>query len=306
LRADLVEVNGANFNDYARIARSDISSSNSVISWANYYKAINLANTLMFYDTEVLSKDKSFTPQMKDVVDAEALFIRSLSYFYLIRLWNQVPLVLQPSISDTNNLYIPKSPEHVVIAQILSDLLIAKDKANTTEYQTNLPYFKGRANKYSIMALLADVYLWNEQYQKCIDYCDSITNTGLFGLESTTNWFKLYNPGNSRVESIFEIQFEDSYDNQENPIYANLIPLTGAAQVRMKTQYSLLLTDIDIRRCGSRGPIWKYRGADIEGILARSLSERDANIIYYRYADILLMKAEALTEIGKCLSKEYP
>jgi hypothetical protein len=43
------------------------------------------------------------------------------------------------------------------------------------------------------MALLADVYLWNEQYQKCIDLCDEIINSGLYSLEPSTSWFNLYN-----------------------------------------------------------------------------------------------------------------
>jgi starch-binding outer membrane protein, SusD/RagB family len=296
LRADMVKI-GSLYTDYQRIARSDINPTNPAVTWSNYYNAINLANTLMFYDKQVLSKDKTFTPKMKDAVDAEALFIRSLCYFYLIRLWNEVPLVLDPSISDTGNLYLPKSPEHVVIKQIISDLLIAKDKATTTEYINNLPYFKGRANKYSIMALLADIYLWNEQYQKCIDYCDSIKNTGLFGLETTTNWFKLYNPGNSAVEGIFEIQYDDGYDNQENPIYIILVPITGSSQFTFTTQEESLFNPEDIRALYGN-PLWKYTGVDFEGFLSRSPNSRDANMIYYRYADILLMKAEALTELG--------
>jgi hypothetical protein len=83
----------------------------------------------MFYDKEVFEKDKTFTKEMMDAVDAEALFIRSLAYFYLIRLWKDVPLVLEASISDTTNLYIAKSPESVVVKQIISDLLKAKDMA---------------------------------------------------------------------------------------------------------------------------------------------------------------------------------
>jgi starch-binding outer membrane protein, SusD/RagB family len=300
LRADMAKIgSGTLFGDYQKIARSDINPTNPAISWENYYKAINLANTLMFYDQLVLDKDKTFTLEMKNFADAEALFIRSLSYFYLIRLWNEVPLVLEPSISDTSNLYPAKSSESVVIKQILSDLSIAKDMAYTTEFMNNPPYFKGRANKFSIMALMADVYLWNQQYDKCIDYCDSIINTGLFGLEPYSNWFSLYNPGNSLTESIFEIQFDDNYENQQNPINDLLIPISGSKQVSMTTQYYTLFSESDIRTCMNRTPTWKYIGVDMEGLLPRTANSRDANMIYYRYADILLMKADALTELGR-------
>lgn len=296
IRADIV-VFGDQFTNYNRIASSDISPSNSAISWGSYYKTINLANTLMFYDNEVQKKDKTFTQEMKDGVDAEALYLRSLSYFYLVRIWKDVPLVLEPSISDTTNLFLPKSSEKKVIHQIIEDLLKAKDLAYTTQFKDNPTYFKGRANKYSIMTLLADVYLWDQQYQKCIDYCDSVSNTGLFSLEPTPDeWFSIYNPGNSMKESIFEIQYDDNLDNQENPLYMQLFFNSG--QLRFGKILTTILDKEDMRAVGNLGPLWKYVGVNYNNTVTRTLSQRDGNMIYYRYADIYLMKAEAYTELG--------
>jgi len=301
LRADIVKF-GADVSvaDYVKIAGSNISESNGKIDWSGYYNAINLANTLMFYSSDVLKKDESFTQKMKDQSDAEALFIRSLSYFYLVRIWKEVPLVTEPSVSDTSNLFLKKSPESVVINQIITDLNIAKNKIGPLQYLDRPDYLKGRANKYSIMALLADVYLWNEQYQKCIDYCDSITNSGLFSLESSSTWFDLYNPGNSMVESIFEIQFDDKYDSQENPLYYSVIPLSTSPRFTLNSAIvQVLFNTEDLRLCGGNGPIWKYQGLSNNSSVKRNMTQRDANFIYYRYADILLMKAEALNELGR-------
>lgn len=301
VRADMVTF-GDLFGDYQKIAGSDINPTNGAANWREYYKAINLANTLMFYNKQVFEKDKTFTQKMMDGVDAEALFIRSISYFYLVRLWKDVPLVLEPSISDTSNLFLPKSKENVVIDQIIEDLLKAKDMAYTTEFRNdtrNPKYFNGRANKYSIMALLADVYLWDQQYQKSSDYCDSISNSGLFSLEPYDTWFDLYNPGNSKVESIFEIQFDDNLESQENPMYYNLISGGGSTQMRPTVNLASKLTKEDLRSCGLFGPIWKYAGISLNSPVFRSSAQRDANIIYYRYADVLLMKAEALTELNR-------
>jgi hypothetical protein len=297
VRADLIDFNGSNFWEYALIGESNISPTNSVVSWASYYKAINLANTLMFYDKQVFEKDKTFTQDMMDAVDAEALFIRSLSYFYLVRLWKDVPLVLDASISDTTDLYIQKSPEKVVIQQIIKDLLKAKDMAYTTEFQGS-DRFYGRANKYSIMALLADVYLWDEQYQKSIEYCDEIINSGLYALEGNETFFDIYYPGNSKSESILEIQYRDDLDNQENPIYYNLITTYGSTQCALNTLNTNILFDKeDLRNFQGKGAIWKYRGKDALGLVSRTSTERDANWIIYRYADILLLKAEAAIEL---------
>jgi hypothetical protein len=299
VRADLITFSGSDFANYIKIGESNISPTNPVVNWKSYYAAINLANTLMYYDKQVFEKDKTFTKEMMDAVDAEALFIRSLAYFYLVRLWKDVPLVLEPSISDTTNLYIGKSPENVVTDQIVKDLLKAKDMAYSTQYQGS-NYFYGRANKYSIMALLADVYLWKEEYAKCIEYCDLIINSGIYDLESNETYFNIYFPGNSPVESIVELQYNDALDNQENPIYNNLITTYGANQCALNTRNtSLILSKEDARNFGGKTATWKYSGKDALGQINRTGTERDANWNIYRYADILLLKAEACIELNR-------
>jgi len=298
LRADLVEFTGNDFADYDKIAASNISPTNWVVNWRDYYSAINLANTLMYYDDEVFEQDQTFTQEMKDGIEAEARFIRSVAYFYLVRLWKDVPLILEPSISDTSNLYIGKSTEKVVLDHVISDLEAARNLAYETQFEGS-DYFFGRANKYSITALLADVHLWNEEYEECIEYCDEIISSGLFRLEETETFFNIYYPGNSPVESIIEIQYNDDLDDQNNPIYDNMISFYHGTQVKPNTQnVKRLLQQEDLRNFQGKGAIWKYSGKDALGLISRSITERDANWILYRYADILLMKAEAAIELN--------
>ena len=104
----MVNFTGQDFTEYARIGESDITPTNGNVGWADYYKPINMANTLMYYDKQVFEIDKTFTKEYMDQVDAEALYIRSLAYFYLVRLWKDVPLVTQASISDTSDLFVRK------------------------------------------------------------------------------------------------------------------------------------------------------------------------------------------------------
>jgi hypothetical protein len=150
-------------------------------------------------------------------------------------------------------------------------------------------------------ALLADVYLWNEQYQKSIDACDEIINSGLFSLEPAETWFNLYYPGNSMFEGICEIQYDDNLESQENPVYNDLLPLDGRAPQGNVDQQNvnLIMDKEDLRRYNGRGAVWKYVGKDQLGLLLRSFSERDANWIFHRYAEILLIKAEACIEVDR-------
>jgi hypothetical protein len=301
LRGDMIQFSGTALADYIRIAQSDITTTNSKINWKNYYKTINLANTLIYFSTLVLDKDKTFTERLKQSIDAEAIFLRSLSYFYLVRLWKDVPLVLNPSVSDTVDLFLPKSTEHVILNQLIEDLKKAKDMAYTTEYINDPPFYKGRANKFAILALMADIYLWQEKYRECINYCDSIINTKLFDLESYNTWFELYYPGNSMKESIFEIQYNSAYTAQENRIYDNVVHIGGGGDIRTTLNLRDLFGTNDIRKCNSgrvADPEWKYIGRDLSGS-GRIETEKDANFIYYKYPEILLFKAEAHVELGE-------
>ena len=252
----------------------------------------------MYYAPIVKDKDNTFSQELKNGLDAEMLFIRSLCYFYLVRLWKDVPLVLNPSVSDTVNIYLAKSTENVVLNQVIKDLKKASALAYTTQFYDEPEFYKGRANKYSIQALLADVLLWTERYNEAIIYCDSIINTGKFDLESTGNWFYLYYPGNSITESLFEIQFDDNYESQENPMYSNVL-----SSIQISSKLQAIMDETDIRTCGNRGPTQKYRGISIQ--TSRNTNQRDANFIYYRYADVLLIKAEALAETNDMVNANY-
>ncbi len=69
---------------------------------------------------------------------------------------------------------------------------------------------------------MADVYLYFEKYQACIDACDQVINSGLYGLIDGEDWFMNFFPGNSN-EGIFELQFDKDL-NQTNELYQMCAP----------------------------------------------------------------------------------
>lgn len=269
------------------IAGNKILSTNYYSQWADYYDAINLANYVMFYGPIVQAEDKTLTDEILEEINAEMIFLRSLSYFYLARVWKDVPLVLEATVADTIDFFIPKSTEHEILQRLITDLEYASTIASTDfspEY---------RANKYAILALLADIYLWNEDYDNCIATCDAIINSGRFSLEANSNWFSLYYPGNSPNESIFEAQFEQVIQGQAS----NMTEIDNYYIPVSQYDYD---SQSDVRYCGGKGPSWKYIGTDEtgRGSFRRIDGEFSANYIYYRYAEVLMMKAEALGEKG--------
>ncbi len=297
----------ANIKAANKIRSMDILPSNTYADWSKMYKVINMANSVLNYAPEVLDKDDSFTESQMNSFMAEAYFQRSLAYFYLVRTFRDVPLILDPYVNDDQEYRIAKSTEDVILAKLVTDLTTALPSAKEYFPETdndNPVYSKGRATKWAIHALLADIYLWTGDYDKCMTSCDAILSSGRIGLIAQDSWFTNFYPGNSN-ESIFEIQFD--YDlSQTNDFmdwFSNDNKYTFSLYTYALFAESELLGDIrgDGASITSKNyRIWKYLGIyeDVTATASRESNENDQNYIIYRLADIYLMKAEALAMSG--------
>jgi starch-binding outer membrane protein, SusD/RagB family len=238
---------------------------------------------------------------------AEAYFLRSLTYFYLVRIYKDVPLVLEPTESDDTDFYLPKSDEAVVLAQITKDLEENRNFAIAEGFST-LAEMKGRASKAAFDALLADIALWNFEYEKVLQHIARIEANREIVLMPSGKWFEMFYPGNS-LESIFEFQYDQS-KSQNNSLYDltqrlsyNYDPSQRALEMFARRYARELVRgeDVSIRRFSDEDYIiWKYIGTAPDGNTTRTGTLlRSANWIVYRLADVYLMKAEALSQLGR-------
>jgi hypothetical protein len=174
-----------------------------------------------------------------------------------------------------------------------------KNKTFAPENYPSLIDNWGRATKSAVNALLADIALWQFKYDDCITYCNEIIGNEAYQLVHGSQWFTIFYPGNS-LESILEFQFEEGM-GQPNGLY----DLTyDDERIKASIFAQEMLGVSEQKRTGGSFRsydyfIWKYTGAAPDGVTVRSNSVlRDANWIVYRLADILLMKAEALNQLG--------
>ena len=179
--------------------------SNSMTDWSEFYTVINYCNNVLKYAPEIIKFDQTFTEYQMRGFEAEAVFLRSLAYFYLVRIFKEVPLVLEPSEQDDVQFYLPKSADTTILRVISEDL--NKVKLYVTDDYGSPEENLGRATKGAILSLLADISLWNFDYQECIDYIYEIEEIGYL-LMPGGKWFEVFYPGNS-LEGIFEFQFDD-------------------------------------------------------------------------------------------------
>lgn len=305
------------------LQRFEIKSSNKTYcSWANMYQIVNTANLVLENAGKAQANDDTYRQEEMNSHCCEAYFLRALAYFYIVRNWRDAPLALKAYDTDEVPYALPKSTDRQIIAQIKSDLneairLDAAKEAFETTWET-----KGRATKWAIYALMADVCLWDSDFDDAIKYADMIlTSTSnrapRFMTTATHNsWFSMFNPGNSN-ESIFEMQWNrEKYSG--GVAQTNTLPyIFSSTQSSSYSQYKLSevladefvmdYTDISMRYLGQPdmavrtlygtyidgGYLWKYNGGTSRTD-ARTESYYDPNFIIYRVADVMLMKAEAL------------
>lgn len=143
--------------------------------WTPGYKIIYNANACI----EGVKSAPGIPQPTKDQITGEAKFIRALVNFYLVNLFGDIPLVTTTSF-ETNAL-LPRVPSTTVYAAIASDL---RDAANLLPADYSISGGqKIRANKWSAVALLARVYLYNNKWDSAEQQATAIiNNTALFGL----------------------------------------------------------------------------------------------------------------------------
>lgn len=301
LRADMIEADQWAPGYQRQIMEGNIYPTNQLCDWTNFYTVINYSNNVLKYAPIIIEFDKTFTEYNMRGFESEAIFLRSLAYFYLVRIFKDVPLVLEPCEKDDVNFFLPKTADTTILRVIKEDL--NRVRFFTTDDFGSSPENVGRARKGAVLALLADISLWNFEYQDCIDYVNEIEEEGYLLLPGG-KWFELFYPGNS-LEGIFEFQFDQDLEQQNSlwqyTYYNNRNYLASTNAIDLLSSEDYVET---VRKPGSirtlDDMIWKYCGAARDGKTFRPSSEiYSANWIVYRYADVLLMKAEALSQLGR-------
>ena len=173
-------VEGSNAGeDIRQILRENLLYTNSFCKYSAFYDVINRANTVLYFAPQVAAKDPNFLYDELLAQESEAIALRCLCYWYLIRSFHDVPYVTEPSIDDEGGrgkFYVPQSTFEEILDSIIGDLESVKRYA-VNKYASE-DANTGRITKSAICAMLADMYLWrgrSDDWQKCIDVCEEVT-----------------------------------------------------------------------------------------------------------------------------------
>ncbi|MBV5314621.1 MAG: RagB/SusD family nutrient uptake outer membrane protein [Prolixibacteraceae bacterium] len=321
LRGDMLTkgasiVNCTNSNAYTTgnlrdVMDASILSDNKFAMWDNFYKVINLCNHVIVYAPSIQQKDPTLSDYYMQAYISEATTLRSLMYFYLVRIYHDVPYIDYPTVNDAVDLYPSKTSGEEILKKILQDLVTVGIAEKMSDFYGDDISTIGRMNKFASYALIAEIALWQFNYDLALTYIEKIENSSKYTLKPNSEWFSLFAKGNT-FESIFEIQY-DAANSQSNGLYNLTVNISSRYFQTSSYVNKLFVEDVygnrsleSTRKEGTvlwdngNYKVYKYIGETpnkdaIQGYL-RSSNAASANFIVYRYADILLMKAEALTQ----------
>lgn len=280
--------------------------------WNSLYKGVVNANTAIRY-----IPTSSASVKAKNRLLGEAKFLRAIFYFKLVQFFGGVPLPTDELDAEADaNGGKPRSSEDEVYQLIINDLKFAADNLDPKGTAET-----GRANKEAATTLLGKVYLTRKDYEAAkttLQPLMSVSNVAL--MPDYADLFKEENENN--IESLFEIQYTNENGNtnaQANTLggwhIANTEPGGGGHVVIPTDYYANIFEPGDERRDASiryeffdadgnpvdyswwadvgKPHVKKYditKGKSLNG----GLSSR--NLYFLRYADAILMYAEALNE----------
>jgi hypothetical protein len=287
------------------------SSSNTMRN--DLYQGILSAN--VFIDK---TEKSNFGADFLDPLKGEAYFLRGFYYYHLIRWFGGVPLITQPVSAETN-LQLPRNLVEEVYAQIISDLELAIEKLplKSKYSQTDL----GRATKGTAQTVLANMYLFRANpgdLEKVKSLTEQVINSKEYDLAPTYRViFELANENG--IESIFEAQMQKGSKYADGSRINTYI--TSYNSTSVQENFYNLWDPTDLRRdvavCAPGKTINDYSNKSafyhqakmILGLhgptsVAGNVEDSPMNYMIERYANVLLMNAEAVNELSASPSAE--
>jgi starch-binding outer membrane protein, SusD/RagB family len=314
--------------NFTRFIQLDYNFEPSASIWTDHYRGVYRCNQIITNVPGITMDEK-----LKKRVLAEAHFLRALYYFNLTSLYGNVPMILEVSTTSTRS---PQGTIESNYAQVLADLAIAE--AGLPEVSEYVGNDRGRASKGAAQALMGKVYMqqrkWTEasaQFKKVIDSKKYIL------VPNYLDNFTAANENNR--ESIFEVQFSDAFQGDAQDalngsegnnraqffgprgigwsdgqprrwVYEQFTDKTTAGDPDPRRDITVFNSNMSIY-----GKTYAERFADKNGnydkdeLFWRKYQNdrtRDfenyhsgINIRVIRYADVLLMQAEALNNDGQ-------
>lgn len=216
----------------------NIETENAFTSWYPFYSAINYCNLVLEKAESVIAVDPDYMQGDYDANKAQMLALRAFCYYYLTRVFHDIPVTPAAYLNSSDDLNAPQVSPDSVLSMCINDLKEASKYAVSGSTYGDWRD-KGYLNQDGINAILADIYLWRasinrseSDYEACVAYCDKIISAKKEAYEQKparrrfgdddekqdyylSDYSDMYDDifgqnGQNADESIFEVQFRNS------------------------------------------------------------------------------------------------
>ncbi|AUD07591.1 RagB/SusD family nutrient uptake outer membrane protein [Spirosoma pollinicola] len=256
----------------------------------------------------------NFDQTTKNRIKGEAQFLRASSYFYLVRLFGNVPITNQTfsSPAQVSSADLTLKPQAEVYTQIVADLTSAESLLPAT-----LNTDKTRTSQMTVKTLLGKVYLTQKSYDLAATKLKEVIDAKQYSLMA--DYKTLSTNGNTNLaETILEVDFlsgqslGNNYSAVFTPSITSMAIFPGNAQGSGR-----IVPTLDLIRSYEAGDARKvisvndsitliggkksYSRYGLKFVDFKAVDPGDGSVSFtiLRYADVLLMYAEALNEGGK-------
>ena len=281
--------------------------------WKHYYEGIVRANYVTSYVPDI-----NMDEELKQRIIAEAKFLRAYFYFHLTNIFGAIPLKTTAS-ANVDDLNIAVSPVEAIYALIEQDLTDASTTLPVSYGNNNI----GRATRGAALGLLAKVYLFQGKWELALENANAVTQLGIYSLMPV--YSQNFNvPDKNNSESVFEIQHLES----QSPFLGSYLtqyfsPKPKGYSFNAPTQnfideFEVTLVDsvydprldYTVGRAGQDwvngepfNPVWSVTGylqkKHVQPASEVPIGDGNLNYSFMRYAEILLIQAEALNELSR-------
>ncbi len=271
--------------DRFNISKFQETSANGIIQdvWANFYNGIFRCNVITDHLPEA-----NFDDALKRQYEAEARFIRAITYFNVVRYWGDAPIVLS-EISAEESLQLGRSSVSEVYSIIEQDLTFAVENLPTSHSTSDF----GRATSGAARAFLGKVLLTQGKYGEAVTSLNGVTGYSLLG-----NVEDVFDPSNeTNNEIIFSIRFDKEISGEGHGLWFAISDIsTSPLTSKLNNAYDVGDTRKNLINFQSAGAL--LVPSKFFDTQSSSTNRYGNDYILLRYADVVLMLAEALNEQG--------
>lgn len=292
-------------------------------NWRLYYRAIEQCNLVL---EKVPDITDGLTDERKKQLLAETRFLRALAHFYAARIWGDVPI----NLTARNVTPLGREPLNSVMQMVVEEVNIAIPDL-PWKYEGTRKESMSRGTKGAALALKAHASMWLKDYQTASNSVKEMIGSNVFKLVPIERFRELFDKGETE-EVVFEMYY-DTKKGEYADYYGHIMtffltnPYTSRTNLSLGVGRSKVLEVYpDYARDGSDRRVAEFfqsidfsvSGNELRPILPDPLANGEREIMFakfrkikdltynvmeapvpiFRFADVLLLKAEADARLG--------